>query len=140
MEAHGGSSKVPWFGDFGPAALFLCIFSAVYGLSISVILKRFGSLTRTFISTVAIVLNALLDAAFFGESLSTLEVTTFLTIFAAIFLFTILGDEWEKDGPGRAGKAEAAPRKAFMAQQPSDAEEEGATLLTSASGPGGKAT
>jgi hypothetical protein len=65
----------------------------VYGLSISVILKRFGSLTRTFISTVAIVLNAVLDTLFFGESLGALELTTFLTIFAAIFLFTILGSD-----------------------------------------------
>jgi len=70
----------------------------VYGLSISVILKRFGSLTRTFISTVAIVLNAVLDTMFFGESLSVLELTTFLTIFAAIFLFTILGTSFVSMG------------------------------------------
>ena len=44
-------------GEFGGAALFLCAFNAVYGLSISVILKRFGSLTRTFIQTAAIVFN-----------------------------------------------------------------------------------
>ena len=99
----------PWFGQFSGSAFFLCLFSAVYGLSISVILKRFGSLTRTFISTVAIVLNALLDTAFFGESLSVLEFTTFLTIFAAIFLFSILGEEWEKkSAPPAAAKPEEA--------------------------------
>ena len=111
VEGHGGSAAVPWFGDFGGAALFLCVFSAIYGLSISVILKRFGSLTRTFISTVAIVLNAIIDCLFFGETLSVLECSTFLTIFAAIFLFTILGDEWEAAAgtkPG-AGHPSAKP-------------------------------
>jgi hypothetical protein len=64
------SYSVPWFGEFTPKVFFLCCFSAVYGLSISVILKRFGSLTRTFISTVAVVLNAILDTMFFDETLS----------------------------------------------------------------------
>mmetsp|Transcript_58728 Transcript_58728/g.101166 ORF Transcript_58728/g.101166 Transcript_58728/m.101166 type:complete len:386 (+) Transcript_58728:144-1301(+) len=96
MVSSADAAAVPWFGNLTSSALFLCLFSAVYGLSISVILKRFGSLTRTFISTVAIVFNAVLDWLFFGESLGALEVTTFLTIFAAIFLFTILGDEWDK--------------------------------------------
>lgn len=94
-------TPVAWFGGgFGGAALGLCVFNAVYGLSISVILKRFGSLTRTFISTVAIVLNAVLDAFFFDESITFQEITTFLTIFASIFLFTIIGDDW-----GRMTKA-----------------------------------
>jgi len=64
------SYEQPWFGDFTPKVLFLCCFSAVYGLSISVILKRFGSLTRTFISTIAVVLNAMLDTWFFSVELS----------------------------------------------------------------------
>lgn len=104
VEANGAE----WFGNFSGRAFFLCCFSAVYGLSISVILKRFGSLTRTFISTVAIVLNAILDTMFFGESLGVLEVTTFLTIFAAIFLFTILGDEWDKKEKASASASGSA--------------------------------
>ena len=91
------AGTVEWFGaGFGGAAFSLCIFNAIYGLSISVILKRFGSITRTFISTVAIVLNAVLDTLFFSEKITLLEISTFLTIFAAIFLFTILGDDWGK--------------------------------------------
>lgn len=91
------AGTVEWFGaGFGGAAFSLCVFNAIYGLSISVILKRFGSITRTFISTVAIVLNAVLDTLFFSEKITLLEMSTFLTIFAAIFLFTILGDDWGK--------------------------------------------
>lgn len=106
------SYEVPWFGDFTPKVFFLCCFSAVYGLSISVILKRFGSLTRTFISTIAVVLNAILDTMFFGESLSVLEVTTFLVIFASIFLFTIMGDEWENFIKERSIPSKSASPKA----------------------------
>jgi hypothetical protein len=82
------AGTVEWFGaGFGGAAFSLCVFNAIYGLSISVILKRFGSITRTFISTVAIVLNAVLDTLFFSEKITLLEMSTFLTI---------LGDDWGK--------------------------------------------
>jgi drug/metabolite transporter (DMT)-like permease len=90
---HNGA---PVLGKFGWLAFLLCVFNAIYGLSISVILKRFGALTRTFISTIAIVFNALLDTVFFNEKITVLELTTFFAIFAAIFLFTIIGDEWNK--------------------------------------------
>jgi hypothetical protein len=79
------------------------VFNAVYGLSISFILKRFGAMTRTLVSTVAIVLNAVLDTAVFHEKMTVLEVTTFLTIFGSIFLFTIIGDNYNKlQGPSKA--------------------------------------
>ena len=45
-----------------------------------------------------------------------LEATTFLTIFASIFLFTVLGDEWDKANKAAAllalGPAKGADSKA----------------------------
>lgn len=42
------------FGNVGFIQIFSMVFYAVYGLSISIILKRFGAITRTFINTAAI--------------------------------------------------------------------------------------
>ena len=39
--------------------VFSMVFYAIYGLSISIILKRFGAITRTFINTAAICFTAL---------------------------------------------------------------------------------
>jgi drug/metabolite transporter (DMT)-like permease len=88
-----------WFGDgFGKSAALLCVYSAFYGLSISVILKRFGSITRTFISCGAIVTNAFLDYLYFKEDMTPLEVTTFAVILGSIFLFSVIGEEFGQVG------------------------------------------
>ena len=80
---------------FWPAASIA--FFAVYGLSISVILKQFGSLTRTFLNTAAISLTAIFDVAVLGErAISLLEATTFALIFLAIYIYTILGAEFKQ--------------------------------------------
>jgi hypothetical protein len=74
---------------------------------------------------VAIVLNALLDWAFFGESLGALEVTTFLTIFAAIFLFTILGAEWDAVSSSEEGDGHRNARRRVEEEEEEEEEEEG---------------
>jgi len=79
------------YGDIGFSEVSLIIFSAVYGLSISVILKRFGAITRTFISTIAIICTALVDVFLFGATINILESTTFVSIIASVFLFSVLG-------------------------------------------------
>lgn len=101
--------RVEWFGDgFGQSAALLCMFSALYGLSISVILKRFGSITRTFISCMAIISNAFLDMLFFKEEMTILEVTTFATILGAIFLYSVVGEDYDKLADGNKASNESS--------------------------------
>jgi len=71
-------------------------FNALYGLAISVILKQFGSVTRTFINTAAICCTALLDVVVLGESVSLLEASTFATILIAIYFYSIPAAELTK--------------------------------------------
>lgn len=109
-SSRATDKPVEWFGGgFGQAAVLLCVFNAIYGLSISVILKRFGSLPRTFISCMAIISNAFLDKIFFGETMSILVLTTFAIILGGIYLFTIVGEEYgklEEEKKSNADKAE----------------------------------
>ncbi|KAJ8611137.1 hypothetical protein CTAYLR_003544 [Chrysophaeum taylorii] len=82
------------FGTVGSVQVFSMVFYAVYGLSISIILKRFGAITRTFINTAAIVLTALVDVLFFRASISVLEMTTFVVISIAVFLHTVIAKQF----------------------------------------------
>lgn len=70
------------------------VFYAVYGLSISVILKRFGAITRTFINTAAICCTAVVDVMFFGSSITILEMTTFVIISTAVFSYTVISKQF----------------------------------------------
>uniref|UniRef100_A0A6T8ZAV5 EamA domain-containing protein n=1 Tax=Haptolina ericina TaxID=156174 RepID=A0A6T8ZAV5_9EUKA len=72
------------------------VFYAVYGLSISVIIKQFGSVTRTFINTAAICCTALLDFLVLGERITLLESTTFGIILIAIYIYSIPAPELAK--------------------------------------------
>ena len=74
-DHHG--APVELFGDVGEVQISM-VFYAIYGLSISIILKRFGAITRTFINTAAICFTALIDVLFFQARRSRLlELTTF---------------------------------------------------------------
>ena len=77
------------------AQVMSMVFYALYGLSISIVLKRFGAMTRTFINAAAIVLNAALDVTFFGDSISVLEATCFAVILASIFLYSNLAKDYK---------------------------------------------
>jgi len=70
-----------FFGDIAAVQVSSMLFYAAYGVSISIILKNVGAIARTLINTIAICFTALLDVAFFGESISVLEGTTFAIIF-----------------------------------------------------------
>ena len=70
------SVEKPLVGNLSFWPVASIAFNAVYGLSISVIIKQFGSVTRTFINTAAICFTAMLDVAVLGERLSLLEATT----------------------------------------------------------------
>merc|ERR1740130_71199 len=63
----------PMYGSIEHWQVTSVIFYTIYGLSISVIIKEFGSLTRTFINTTAIMLTAMIDLIFFNAHLSLLE-------------------------------------------------------------------
>lgn len=103
-----GPNPKPPFGDLGPMQLASVVFYAMYGLSISVILKRFGALTRTLINTAAIVVTATIDAAFFGERITVLEATTFVVIFIAIFVNAVLGRHYGDALAAATEKAKAS--------------------------------
>ena len=94
------------FGEIGSVQLLSIAFFALYGLSISVVLKRFGAMARTFINAAAIVCNAALDITFFGDSISILEATCFLVILASIFLYSNLARDYKPPTP--ASKPPAA--------------------------------
>jgi hypothetical protein len=70
-----------------------------------------------------------------------LEVSTFVVIFAAIFMFTILGDEWDKFTPpnaiekektnGHGGGENVSPRSNVLVSDSSDTTDEKNALLGS---------
>ena len=64
------TTKQPAFGALGFYQVASIIFYATYGLSISVIIKEFGSVTRTFVNTAAICCTALLDYFVLGEKVT----------------------------------------------------------------------
>mmetsp|Transcript_25856 Transcript_25856/g.86928 ORF Transcript_25856/g.86928 Transcript_25856/m.86928 type:complete len:352 (-) Transcript_25856:221-1276(-) len=87
-------APVAVFGNVGSKEVFSMVFYAAYGLSISVILKRFGAVTRTFINSSAICATALVDVLCFGESVTLLELTTFATIMIAVFIHSNLAQHY----------------------------------------------
>ena len=95
-EHHG--PPVPLFGAIGAVEVLSMVFYAVYGLSISIILKRFGAITRTFINTVAICCTAMIDVAFFGATVTVMELTTFAIIFIAVFCHSALSKNYVPPG------------------------------------------
>lgn len=108
-EQHG--APTPLFGAVGGIQIFSMVFYAIYGLSISVILKRFGAITRTFINTAAICFTALIDVAFFGASISVLELTTFGVIMLAVYLHTVLSKNYIPPPPPPGDGSPAADAK-----------------------------
>eukprot|EP00756_Hemistasia_phaeocysticola_P001971 Hpha_TRINITY_DN11364_c0_g2::TRINITY_DN11364_c0_g2_i1::g.63052::m.63052/K15272/SLC35A1_2_3; solute carrier family 35 (UDP-sugar transporter), member A1/2/3 len=94
---HSGKPE-PWLGDFNRIQIISVIFFAAYGLSISAILKVFGAITRTLISCVAIVLTALIDYTWFRVNLSALQITTFITIFVSVFIYSVLAPDYAPGG------------------------------------------
>ena len=107
-EQHGPAPQ--WFGDIGGVQLFSMVFYAVYGLSISIILKRFGAITRTFINTVSICFTALIDVTFFGATVTPIELTTFAVIFISVFCHTVLSKNYhppatKTDDPSPSSRA-----------------------------------
>ena len=105
-DSHGGPPAV--FGNVGGVQVFSMVFYAIYGLSISVILKRFGAITRTFINTAAICFTALIDVAFFGASISALELTTFGVIMLAVYVHTVLSKNYAPPPPPPAEAPDAS--------------------------------
>lgn len=87
----------------------LIVFNAIYGLSISIILKRFGAITRTLISTLAIVCTAVLDYFIFSETINRIEMTSFVSIFIAIYLYSIVGKDYKPSGGGSGSAATISP-------------------------------
>lgn len=91
LSIHRGE---PAFGSFHFVQFFSILFYAVYGLSISIILKRFGAITRTFINTAAICCTAFVDVFFFGSHISIFEMTTFVVILMAVFAHTVIAKSY----------------------------------------------
>lgn len=83
------------FGELGIKPILAMVFYALYGLCISVILKRFGAMVRTFVNALAIVCNGLLDASFFGSPVTLSDVTCFSVILCATFLYGNLAADYK---------------------------------------------
>ena len=88
------------FGDIGLKPILAMLFYALYGLCISVILKRFGAMVRTFVNALAIVCNGLLDATFFGSPITLSDVTCFSVILCATFLYGNLARDYKPENEG----------------------------------------
>jgi len=99
MFSVNSGSTVGYFGKVGSIQICSVVFYAIYGLSISIILKNFGAMTRTLINTTAICFTAILDVAFFGETISMLEGTTFAVIFIAVYQHSILSKDYKPEVP-----------------------------------------
>merc|ERR1712182_104903 len=87
-----------WLGNIGHVQVGSMVFFAVYGLSISVILKRFGAITRIIVGCLAIVCTSIIDFLFFHIRLTFLEMTCFATIFMAIGMYSIVAPEYAPGG------------------------------------------
>mmetsp|Transcript_15804 Transcript_15804/g.21283 ORF Transcript_15804/g.21283 Transcript_15804/m.21283 type:complete len:194 (+) Transcript_15804:588-1169(+) len=83
-------------GEFHAVQAMSVVFFAVYGLSISIILKRFGAITRTVIQTVAVIVTALIDLMLFKEEITMRQVTSFVTIVVAVFMSSILAKDYHQ--------------------------------------------
>ena len=95
MFSAQSDTKMGYFGEIGSIQICSIIFYAIYGLSISVILKNFGAITRTLINTTAICFTAVFDVIYFGETISMLEATTFAVIFIAVYQHSILSKDYK---------------------------------------------
>ena len=91
----GVTAESDAFGELGYKPILAMFFYALYGLCISVILKRFGAMVRTFVNALAIVFNALLDASFFGSPVTLSDVTCFSVILCATFLYGNLAKDYK---------------------------------------------
>ncbi|KAK3245526.1 hypothetical protein CYMTET_28754 [Cymbomonas tetramitiformis] len=79
-----------WLGKIDLSVVIAICFFAVYGLSISFVLKRFGALTRTLLGAVAIVLTGIWDY-FIGTTMDIIDVCTYATIIIAVYLYSEMG-------------------------------------------------
>eukprot|EP00966_Prymnesium_polylepis_P159298 3681619-Prymnesium_polylepis.1 len=104
----------PAFGAVGGWQLAAIAFYAVFGLTISAIIKQFGSLARTFINTGAICLAVAIDVFVFGETVSLLEGTAFVLILIAVYLYSIVAPEFRRLQCAQSKSRDARPRSSLM--------------------------
>ena len=91
----GVTSDSSAFGELGYKPILAMLFYALYGLCISVILKRFGAMVRTFVNALAIVFNGLIDSSFFGSPITLSDMTCFSVILCATFLYGNLAKDYK---------------------------------------------
>jgi len=77
-----------FFGEVTGLVVFEIVMFAVYGLTISVILKEFGAIVRTIVGAISIVCNGALDVFVFGSVIDVLDGTSYGVIMIAVHLFT----------------------------------------------------
>ena len=91
----GVTSDSSAFGELGYKPILAMLFYALYGLCISVVLKRFGAMVRTFVNALAIVFNGLIDSSFFGSPITLSDMTCFSVILCATFLYGNLAKDYK---------------------------------------------
>ena len=82
------------FGNVRSPVLMAMLFYAIYGLTISFILKRFGALVRIFINALAILCNAAVDYVVFGIPITFSDVLCFAIIVCATLMYAYLAHDY----------------------------------------------
>lgn len=76
----GEGAPHPALGEISPAVILLVVFNAIYGLSISAVLKMLGAMVRSILGVLAIVVTAFGEYLFFGNYPGLFTDTTFIVI------------------------------------------------------------
>ena len=75
-------------GEWNYLCTWQIVFLTLYGLVISLVLKRFGAMARTISGCISLVVTAVADHFFFSEHISLIEGSTFILVIVATVLYT----------------------------------------------------
>jgi hypothetical protein len=74
------NAPLPAYGEITSSVVLLIVFTAIYGLTISAVLKSLGAMVRSILGVLAIAVTAFGEYLFFGTVPSLFTDTTFLVI------------------------------------------------------------
>ena len=85
----GEGAPHPALGEVTLSVVLLVVFNAIYGLSISAVLKLLGAMVRSILGVLAIVVTAFGEYVFFGNVPGLFTDTTFLIIIISSQAYTL---------------------------------------------------
>jgi len=110
----------PPFGQITLSVVLLVLFTAVYGLCISAVLKHLGAMVRSVLGILAIVVTAVGEYAFFRTVPTLFADTTFLVIIVSAQVYS-KAPMLPKEPPPEAEKEELVDQKPCAAGSARDA-------------------